>query len=512
MSEHFLRDLVDAVRRRWIPAAVVAASVIAVAVPIALGLPDLYQSSASLVVDQAPDPLGQRDSQMLELSGRLQTIRQEALSRQRVIDLTKELDLYHADREADQIDAVLAKMQRDVKVEPISASRGDGRMTTVSFRISYTGNDPRKVATVANRLAQFYVSRNDDITSRYATRAVDSLRKELDAAQKRLETQEQKVIEFTKSNAATLPSSLTALTAKISQLRQQLQANTALISGLMDRREAAQNSIAALSAPSGVASVSDPSVRLAAAERELKELLAKYYEDNLEVRKKRSEITGLREQVAANTKAGVSGAGETTQIGTFKSQIEGWTARIESLLKENRDVQADLDKLDGLVGQAPVRNAEFERINREATQARQAYDALYATHQKALVGERAQQGPGGPEFQVLDAAVPADQPSAPNRQVLLGLGVLAAFGLGFAVVILLERLDRAFKSVDELRAFTHVPVLATIPRIVLRRSKLKRAVGIAVGGAAVSAGLWFVSVGVFKVAQQAEPLTRMLLR
>jgi hypothetical protein len=55
-------------------------------------------------------------------------------------------------------------------------------------------------------------------------------------------------------------------------------------------------------------------------------------------------------------------------------------------------------------------------------------------------------------------------------------------------------------------------VLATIPRIVMRRARFRNLAAVAVTGAALSVALWFVSVGVFKYAQNAEPLTRMLLR
>jgi polysaccharide chain length determinant protein (PEP-CTERM system associated) len=489
-----------------------AATVLAILTPVAIGLPNLYRSNASLMVDQGPEPIGQGNTQMLELSGRLQAIRQEALRRQRVLELAEELDLYPEQRQAGMFDAVVSMMQRDLKVEPVSATRSDGRQATVSFRISYTGSDPQKVATVTNRLAQFYVERNGAMQVQNATRAAEALRQELDTTRQRLDAQEKRVIAFTAQNAGTLPAQMTSITSKYSQLLSQLQANTGEIGRLTERRDNAQNQIATLSSPSAAADVADPAIRLAAAQRELQALLAKYTDVNIDVRNKRSEIAGLQAQVAARNASPNGTTTGTSVLATLQTHIGEWTERIAALQTANEALQKDLDKYDAIIERAPVRNAEFESISREAGQTRSQYDSLYTRYQEALVGERAQQGRGRAEFQVLDPAMPAEAPSAPDRRLLLALAIVLALGLGSAVVLLLDRMDRSFRSVDELRAFTHVPVLATIPKIVSRKAQARRLVIATAAAVAVSIALVVVSVGVFRVAQQAEPITRMLLR
>src|SRR5262245_16357045 len=298
-SESVLHAYLGAVRRRWASGLAAGALVLAVFVPIALGLPNLYRSSVTLMVDQAPDPLNQGSTQMLEVSGRLQTIRQEVLSRQRVLQMAEELGLYPEMREAGMQDSVVATMQRDVRVEPVSASRGDGRVTTVSFRVSFTGDDPIKVAATANRLAAYYVERSGAIRSRQASRTADALRTELDAMRARLEAQDRRVIDFTNQNAGALPAQISSITTKYGQNMSQLSANTAEISRLIDRRDAVQTQISALLTPSTTSDQGDPAIRLEQARRELQNLLGRFEEAAFEVRSKRSEITNLERQVAA---------------------------------------------------------------------------------------------------------------------------------------------------------------------------------------------------------------------
>jgi hypothetical protein len=57
-------------------------------------------------------------------------------------------------------------------------------------------------------------------------------------------------------------------------------------------------------------------------------------------------------------------------------------------------------------------------------------------------------------------------PAAPNRLLLLAAALLGALVLAAAAAALAERLDGSLHTADEVRAFTRVPVVATIPLIV----------------------------------------------
>jgi uncharacterized membrane protein len=85
-------------------------------------------------------------------------------------------------------------------------------------------------------------------------------------------------------------------------------------------------------------------------------------------------------------------------------------------------------------------------------------------------------------------------------------------GLAAGVLVLAEMLDTSFHSVLELRAFTTVAVLASIPRITSEsdRRRVRRRFRLAAVGAVL--GLALVAGSSYFVARGNESLVRLLVR
>jgi hypothetical protein len=112
---------------------------------------------------------------------------------------------------------------------------------------------------------------------------------------------------------------------------------------------------------------------------------------------------------------------------------------------------------------------------------------------------------------VLEAAIPPEGPAAPNRLRLLIMGALLALAAAAAAVIAREQLDTSFHTVDELREFTAIPVLATIPEIGTARRA--HAYGrLALGTASAVAVIILVGTLSAYIANGNETLVRMLQR
>jgi len=157
-----------------------------------------------------------------------------------------------------------------------------------------------------------------------------------------------------------------------------------------------------------------------------------------------------------------------------------------------------------------VREQQFKELARDYDSTRELYASLLKRLAESQIAESMEQRQKGEQFRVIDPALPSDKPIAPDRGRLLGAGFALALGAALGVVFLVEHLDSGFHTVDDLRGFTTVPILASIPRIVTssdtRRSR--RRFRLAAAGAVI--GLAVVAGGSFWVARGNEQLVTLL--
>jgi len=98
----------------------------------------------------------------------------------------------------------------------------------------------------------------------------------------------------------------------------------------------------------------------------------------------------------------------------------------------------------------------------------------------------------------------------PNRARLVLVGLLLAAGTAVAAAVLAERLDTSFRTAEQLRAFSKVPVLASIPRIVKPEDLRRRLRHLPLAGSAVGLGLALVVAASYLVAHGNQDLVFLL--
>src|SRR5262245_62999566 len=131
-------------RRQWLAVGVFVLT-FAGMTGIAMFLPDIYRSTATVLVERHHVPeTFVRSSITSELETRLQTISQEVLSRSRLTDLIARFGLY-PDLRRQPIEVIVERMRRDIRLELKGAEQMSGRSATVAFTLSYRGRDPGTV-------------------------------------------------------------------------------------------------------------------------------------------------------------------------------------------------------------------------------------------------------------------------------------------------------------------------------------------------------------------------------
>jgi polysaccharide chain length determinant protein (PEP-CTERM system associated) len=533
------------IRRRLIVALVAFTAVMAAAVAFALYLPDLYQANATVLIER---PLGDtlRPGATDNLESRLYTIQSTILSRDRLTELIERFNLYPELRAKGSFDEVLTQAREDIGWKPNGPEQVSGRSKTVTFTLTYTGDDRRTVAEVTNAVAGFYASYNGQMRAAEAENMSDYYKSQLDSARARASDAQVKLNTFVAANQSQLPQSASVGAATYARLSDQMTAvrsERTRITLLRDRvqedLEADQQALAASGQAEAATATPgfEPTPQLRDMREELakaKDLVASLERKGLtdvhpDLRDAKASVARLDEAVkakqseelaahkareeAAKRAVGPDGAAKATVARLMpRSQrsIVEYNEQLAALEQQQERIQAEMDRLLQRFDGAPAVQTQYATLQRDYEAAKEAHDQALRRYEEAKQNQQVEASGQAERFTILEAAIPPEGPSAPNRPRLLIMGLLLALAAAAAAIVAREQFDTSFHSVDEIREFTSIPVIATIPQIgkAPRRGYARLALG------TVSAVAAIVLVGTLSayVANGNEALVRLLNR
>ena len=517
-------------RRKWL-AILSFAAVFSAGATVTAVLPQIYQSAATILVVGQQVPVDfVRTTITGSLDTRMQTISQEILSRSRLAELINKFGLYSNVKPQPSPEALVERMRRDIEVKTTGIDRAGG---TVAFTIKYQGRDSETVARVTNTLASYYIDENMKVRERQVTGTAEFLRVQLNDVKARLEAQEHRVSDFKRRNLGELPSQLDANLATLERLNTRFRLNgEKQIRAREQRQELARliESMATLTAtpvrpvtrtrPGAAAAPSDAdSARLARMKQELADLRTRFSDRYPDVLQLKGEIAALERQIA-ETKREAPPAVSTTvnneppapgpdlQTVQMEQALSQLNVELKTLKDEETELRGSMATYQARVDNTPRRDIEFQELSRDYDSTRELYRTLLKRYEEAQLSENLEQRQKGEQFRILEAAVPATIPSAPNRSRLFLMSLVFSLGLAAGLVILAEQLDSSFHTIDDLRADATVPVLVSIPRIVTDRRHPSASVAMRLATAATVCGLVLIVGTSYFVAMGNEQLLR----
>lgn len=494
--------------RRKLLATLIFTGGLAGALTIAVSLPSIYRSAATVLVErQQVSETFVRPSVTGELDTRLQTISQEILSRSRLEALIQRFDLYRGLRKGASLEAAIDRARHDIQVELRGVESTAGRGATIAFAVSFRGRVPETVAQVANALASFYVEENIKIRERQATDTAQFLKVQLDETQRRLDEEEQRISEFKRRHISELPEQVTVNLATLERLNAQLALNNDGQMRALERRAALARQLAG-GEPAGASSSTDPAARLARLRLELAKMQRLYREKYPDVIRLKAEIAATEQQLAETAPSAPAESG----LHGLQKPLSELDEEISALKTEGQRLRRAIADYQRRVEAAPEREQELKEMSRDYRTTKELYDSMLKRYQDAQVAQDMERSRSGEEFRLLDPAIPARGPSAPNRMRLALLGALLSLGVAVAAVVLAEKLDTSFHTADDLRAFTRIPLLVTIPRIASAVEADQRRRRLGLTAVSIPLGLALVVLASYHIAHGNEQLVWMLSR
>jgi polysaccharide chain length determinant protein (PEP-CTERM system associated) len=492
-------------RRKWLAITVFAAACTATLGVVAF-LPNLYGSTATVLVERQQVPEGfVRPSVTGDLETRLYTVSQEILSRERLAALSQRFGLYPELRQTVAPEAVAQRMRQDIRLSLKGAEAPAGQSgpgATIAFAISYRGRDPVTVAEVTNTLASFYVEENTRVRERQAAGTADFLRGQVEEMKQRLDEQERALRGVKARYMGELPEQLEVNRATLERYVSQLRMNSEAQFRARERREGALRRLA----EGTTTSPDDPAARLFRLRQELAALRTRFTDKYPDVVRIKADIATLEAQMPAAPK---TDAGDPGHRPPTLAEID---AELKALKEEEARLQQGIATYQRRVENVPKSDQELRAASRDYEATRDLYVSMLKRYEDAQLAESMEQRQKGELFRILDPALPARGPMAPNRLLLALVGLLASAGLGVAAAVLLERFDTSFHAADELRAFTRVPVLASIPRIVTHADAARRRRRFAARAVVVGVALALIAAAAYHLASGNEGLVVTLSR
>jgi capsular exopolysaccharide synthesis family protein len=346
---------------------------------------------------------------------------------------------------------VVGRVQRDITPQLVRNSQ--------LIRISFDSRDPELAAAVPNALAEIYIE--SDLESRMAmnrkasaflTSQTAELKKRVAEAEAALQAfrEREKIIDVKTVAQSGASRQIEELTTSLIEARRRKneaeyawQQVTALAQG---KSNEALESIPAIQKHPLVLKLKEAE---AEAEKRHADAAKRYGAEHPRMVAAESELRSARE----NARRGLSGA-----VQTVTREYESARANEAAIERTLAAAKADVQNLNR-------KEFQLAALEREVATSRQFYDMFMQRFKETNISGEMH----SPIARVVDPAIVPGAPFGPNQRLIVGLSLLGALLAGVSLALLLERLDNTVKSSHEVENRLGVPALG-----VLNITKVKR--------------------------------------
>lgn len=299
-----LGDYWRALRRRRGLIALVFVVLFAMAAVVAVVLPPVYRSTATILIKEQEIPQEFVRSTVTSFADeRIQVISQQVMTRSTLLELVDKYGLYGNARQKETSEEILDRMRRDIKLTPISAEVTDRRSgspvkSTIAFSLSYDSEVAANAQKIANELTTLYLNENVKNRQQKAAETTLFLDEELARVSEHISDSEQKLSDFKAQNQGRTPDLILSNQMGSERAQAEVQRIEREINFLEERKAALEGQLAdtkpAMPVVGNGGTVLDPEDRLKALQLQLTSLTGIYSDDHPDVKRLRREIATLK--------------------------------------------------------------------------------------------------------------------------------------------------------------------------------------------------------------------------
>ena len=507
-------DYLAALKRRRMLLMIVALPIIACALALAVGMPDIFVSTGLITFSDATVsgavPIDKdrvrKDKEYMDeyVDGLAQSVL-SPVTIGKLLDQVPGL-VPSAESRQDAVSAVIRKTTvNTVKVPVLDPDSGRERQIISAFTVSYDSRDPMQAQRAAAWLTDAFLLASRSNLQVRAQAAGTFYNKETEKYRDQIAQAEARLAQFKAKNFGQLPE-LTDLNLNLMDrtqrdlddvgqqirmlqqdkifLQQQLEQarNAGTDEGLLAQLQAEyarklstydenhpdmislRRQIDALKAGgSAVDSLSLPA-QLQAQKSILLQARQRYSADHPDVKRIERQIKGLEARIAA----GESNAGNpigSPAVVQLRTQINAMDTQIAGLQKRDVELRSKLDVTERRVEATPQVEREYKGLTRDLELAHTQYDQLQKSQMDSELSSAAIASGHSDELRLVQApSVPA-KATKPKRTAIVAIGLMLATLLGLTSVVVAESVDQSVRGSRDVRRVLSVSPLGVIPQI-----------------------------------------------
>jgi len=508
-----IEDYIDVLRRHkgWILGPLFGALVLAVV--IAFLWPDTYISIATIrvVPPQVPENFVPANVNM-DVQGRVNSLIQLILNRATLTNIINTHNLYKRDRERLPLDDVIENMRLyDIKCCPVlqTAQRSE-RTQYPAFQIGFAYNNRFIAQKVTTDLVSRFLEENVREVSQQTVSTTQFLRDQWDSAKKKLDDIEQKLSVFRTQNMGRLPEEQQANYQQLNAMQaQMLNLNTSMNRVNQEKLlyenqlRIYREQLAALKDPNAQdQGQAQKNEKLAEKDREIEQyenaLAAareRYKETHPDVQRLGGLLAAAKKQREAIVKQEETKKPDTTtvirvnpQMAREQRDLQVAMQRIQALIqakdlemedykKQTVEVEKSIRGYQARLEGVPVGIKEYDQLLRERDLAKKDYEDLDRRLNASAMSTALENRQQGERLEQLDPPSLPQTPAQPKRPLIIAIGAGIGLIVGLCLAAAWEVKDTALKNLKDVRAYTQLQVLGSIPLLendlaVRRRKRL----------------------------------------
>lgn len=303
-----LGDYLAILNRRKKQLIIPAAIIFLLSVLLAIGLPAVYQSKATILIEQQEIPTDLVRSTVTSYAGeRIQMISQRVMTTENLSKIINDYGIYKDERKSSSMTILVEKMRKEVSLDMISADVVDprsGRPTsaTIAFTLSFNNESPRTSQKVTNELVSLFLNANLERRAKSAIETTGFLSTESKKLEEKVATLEADLAKFKEENINNLPELQSLNLQLMNRAENELKGVDQQIRALEERKIYLTSELAQIDPGSGGLSstggrILGPRDRLKELQTQLISLSSRYSPNHPDLIKIKKEIAALRKEV-----------------------------------------------------------------------------------------------------------------------------------------------------------------------------------------------------------------------